>query len=198
MSSPDRSPVLIIWTIVVVATLALFGLLSWRAFAERAGPWMPAGVVTPTATPTVTPTVTPTPANGSDVGSAGVEPSGAATAALDALVAAVLTRIPTATPAPTPDTAATATAQAAFVTTAVASAMPAAGDRDDMLALWVSAVSAITALLGLATSAIFGWRREVREARQAQVELEKTRLEVERLKRELENPFPSTHSADAR
>jgi hypothetical protein len=184
MSSPDRSPLLIIWTIVVVATLAFFGLLSWRAFAERAGPQMPAEVVTPARTPTST--HTPAPVNGSDVGSAGVQPSGDATAEIDALVAAVLTRIPTATPAPTPDIAATATAQAAFVTTVVATAAPAGGDTDDMLALWVSAVSAITALLGLATSAIFGWRREVREARQAQLELEKTRLEVEQLKRELE------------
>lgn len=187
MSSPDRSPLLIIWTIVVVATLALFGLLSWRALAERSGLRVPDDVATPTLTPVHTPTAThtPAPAGGSDVGSAGVQPSGDATAAIDALVAAVLTRIPTASPAPTPDAASTTTAQAAFVATAVATALPAAGDTDDMLALWVSAVSAITALLGLATSAIFGWRREVREARQAQLELEKTRLEVEQLKREL-------------
>jgi hypothetical protein len=51
--------------------------------------------------------------------------------------------------------------------------------------LWLSAISAITALLGLVSSLWLGWRKEQREVAQHLLELERTRLEVEKLKRDL-------------
>jgi hypothetical protein len=51
--------------------------------------------------------------------------------------------------------------------------------------LWLSALSAITALIGLAASLWLGWRKERREVAQHLLELERTRLEVEKLRREL-------------
>lgn len=56
----------------------------------------------------------------------------------------------------------------------------------DMLAIWVSSVSSITALLGLLATVYFGLRRERRESAQAAADLQKTQLEVELLKSELE------------
>ena len=47
--------------------------------------------------------------------------------------------------------------------------------------LWLSAISAITALLGLVSSLWLGWRKEQREVAQHLLELERTRLEVEKL-----------------
>ena len=54
-----------------------------------------------------------------------------------------------------------------------------------MAGLWLSAISAITALLGLVSSLWLGWRKEQREVAQHRLELERTRLEVEKLKRDL-------------
>ena len=54
-----------------------------------------------------------------------------------------------------------------------------------MAGLWLSAISAITALLGLVSSLWLGWRKEQREVAQHLLELERTRLEVEKLKRDL-------------
>ena len=51
--------------------------------------------------------------------------------------------------------------------------------------LWLSAISAITALLGLVSSLWLGWRKEQREVAQHRLELERTRLEVEKLRRDL-------------
>jgi hypothetical protein len=58
-------------------------------------------------------------------------------------------------------------------------------DATAMAGLWLSAISAITALLGLVSSLWLGWRKEQREVAQHLLELEHTRLEVERLKRDL-------------
>lgn len=58
-------------------------------------------------------------------------------------------------------------------------------DATAMAGLWLSAISAITALLGLVSSLWLGWRKEQREVAQHLVELERTRLEVEKLKRDL-------------
>ena len=58
-------------------------------------------------------------------------------------------------------------------------------DVTAMAGLWLSAISAITALLGLVSSLWLGWRKEKREVAQHLLELERTRLEVEKLKRDL-------------
>lgn len=58
-------------------------------------------------------------------------------------------------------------------------------DRTAMVSLWLSALSAITALIGLASSLWLGWRKERREVAQHLLELERTKLEVEKLRREL-------------
>jgi hypothetical protein len=58
-------------------------------------------------------------------------------------------------------------------------------DPISVAALWISAVSAITALLGLAMSTWLGWRKERREVVQAKAELERTQLEIEKLRRDL-------------
>lgn len=58
-------------------------------------------------------------------------------------------------------------------------------DAAAMAGLWLSAISAITALLGLVSSLWLGWRKEQREVAQHLLELERTRLEVEKLKRDL-------------
>jgi hypothetical protein len=60
-----------------------------------------------------------------------------------------------------------------------------AGDPAAAIGLWLSALSAITALVGLVSTLWLGWRKERREVVQHQVELEKLRLEVEMLRREL-------------
>jgi hypothetical protein len=58
-------------------------------------------------------------------------------------------------------------------------------DATAMAGLWLSAISAITALLGLVSSLWLGWRKEQREVAQHRLELERTRLEVEKLRRDL-------------
>jgi hypothetical protein len=58
-------------------------------------------------------------------------------------------------------------------------------DATALAGLWLSAISAITALLGLVSSLWLGWRKEQREVAQHTLELERTRLEIEQLKREL-------------
>ena len=58
-------------------------------------------------------------------------------------------------------------------------------DVTAMVGLWLSAVSAITALIGLVSSLWLGWRKERREVAQHLLELERTRLEVEKLRRDL-------------
>jgi HAMP domain-containing protein len=59
------------------------------------------------------------------------------------------------------------------------------GDPAAAIGLWLSALSAITALVGLVSTLWLGWRKERREVAQHQVELEKLRLEVEKLRHEL-------------
>jgi hypothetical protein len=58
-------------------------------------------------------------------------------------------------------------------------------DPAGMIGLWLSAMSAITALLGLASSLWLGWRKEGREMAQHQLELERARLEIHKLRQEL-------------
>jgi hypothetical protein len=58
-------------------------------------------------------------------------------------------------------------------------------DATAMAGLWLSAISAITTLLGLVSSLWLGWRKEKREVAQYLLELERVRLEVEKLKRDL-------------
>ena len=58
-------------------------------------------------------------------------------------------------------------------------------DPTALIGLWLSAVSAITALIGLASSLWLGWRKEGREAAEHRLELEKTRLEIRKLQQEL-------------
>lgn len=82
------------------------------------------------------------------------------------------------------------------VTLAVLTALPApvgtpaapvatASATSDSFALWLSAVTAITAMLGFVSTALLNWRKEVREVQQARAELAKTHLEIEKLRREL-------------
>ncbi len=68
-------------------------------------------------------------------------------------------------------------------------------DTTAMAGLWLSAISAITALLGLVSSLWLGWRKEKREVAQHLLELERTRLEVEKLKRDLETSSQVTPAA---
>jgi len=58
-------------------------------------------------------------------------------------------------------------------------------DLTVLTGLWLSAVSAITALIGLASSLWLGWRKEGREVAEHRLELEKTRLEIRKLQQEL-------------
>jgi hypothetical protein len=62
----------------------------------------------------------------------------------------------------------------------------AAPDPTATIGLWLSALSAITALVGLVSSLWLGWRKERREVAQHLLELERTQLEVAKLRRELE------------
>jgi hypothetical protein len=59
------------------------------------------------------------------------------------------------------------------------------GGMTAMLGLWLSALSAITALIGLASSLWLGWRKEGREVAQHALELERARLEIRKLQQEL-------------
>ena len=69
---------------------------------------------------------------------------------------------------------------------AVCCAVPSTpADPTALIGLWLSAVSAITALIGLASSLWLGWRKEGREAAEHRLELEKTRLEIRKLQQEL-------------
>lgn len=115
----------------------------------------------------VEPISTPTPGNG--VSAAGNPPvvfDQPLEATMQAVTLAVLTALPA--PVSTPHAPAPATT--------------AAGDS---LALWLSAVTAITALLGFVSTALLNWRQEAREVQQARAELAKTQLEIEKLRREL-------------
>lgn len=70
-------------------------------------------------------------------------------------------------------------------------------DAAAMAGLWLSAISAITALLGLVSSLWLGWRKEQREVAQHLLELERTRLEVEKLKRDLGKSAEVTPAAQS-
>lgn len=72
-----------------------------------------------------------------------------------------------------------------------------APDPTAAIGLWLSAISAITALIGLVSSLWLGWRKERREVAQFQVELERTRLEVAKLRRELEERQTPNAGPDA-
>lgn len=95
---------------------------------------------------------------------------------------------PTAQDPTTPDmSSAGATAVASPTAPFMATPTPdtASADPTAFMGLWLSALSAITALIGLASSLWFGWRKEGREMAQHQVELEKARLEIRKLEQEL-------------
>src|SRR5690606_16004624 len=115
----------------------------------------------------VDPAPTPTPDNG--VSAAGNPPL-SFDQPLEATMQAVTLAVLTALPAP--------------VGTPVAPA-PGAAASDGSLALWLSAVTAITALLGFVSTALLNWRKEAREVQQARAELAKTHLEIEKLRREM-------------
>lgn len=93
-------------------------------------------------------------------------------------VPAVATPVP---PATTPDLSAAGT-QEDMPQPGAAAPAP---DPSATIGLWFSAVSAITALIGLVSSLWLGWRKERREVLQHRLELERTRLEVQKLRREL-------------
>lgn len=126
----------------------------------------------------VEPDVTPTPDNG--VSAAGELPlpfEQPLEATMQAVTLAVLTALPT--PAATP-----------------AAPVAAAAPAEASIALWLSAVTAITALLGFVSTALLNWRKEAREAQQAQAELAKTHLEIEKLRRELARYEPVSGTGD--
>ena len=92
----------------------------------------------------------------------------------------------TKTPVTTPDLSAAGAEDTTPLPHVVAT--PGDGEQPDptaMIGLWLSALSAITALIGLVSSLWLGWRKERREVAQHLLELERTQLEVERLRREL-------------
>lgn len=97
---------------------------------------------------------------------------------------------------PAADAAATATALAGLAVAPTGVTQATAGDDNALIALWLSAISAITTLLGLISTTWLNWRREQRDMLQAQAELEKTRLEVAKLQAELANraPAPDRHA----
>lgn len=127
----------------------------------------------------VEPVSTPTP--GSGVSAAGNPPLNFEQP-LEATVQAVTLAVLTALPAP--------------VSTLVAP-VPAAAGTADSLALWLSAVTAITALLGFVSTALLNWRKEAREVQQARAELAKTHLEIEKLRRELAAHEPGRRPIEA-
>lgn len=119
--------------------------------------------------------------------------------------AASLTPAPPVTPAVTPALSASGAENVTPPPQAATAADGGEGagqpDATAMAGLWLSAISAITALLGLVSSLWLGWRKEKRDVAQHLVELERTRLEVEKLKRDLGKPAgaPSPgRSEDAR
>jgi HAMP domain-containing protein len=103
-------------------------------------------------------------------------------APLDGMPAPALT-----TPAPSirPSVTPGVSVSGADEPTEVALAEQAEDDPSAAIGLWLSALSAITALVGLVSTLWLGWRKERREVAQHQVELEKLRLEVQKLQREL-------------
>jgi hypothetical protein len=96
---------------------------------------------------------------------------------------------PTITPAtgdaPTGDVASSGAEETAQPLPEATVAPAATADPAAMLGLWLSAVSAITALVGLASSLWLGWRKEGREIAQHRLELERARLEIQKLRQEL-------------
>jgi hypothetical protein len=68
---------------------------------------------------------------------------------------------------------------------ATAGPADAPADESAAIGLWLSAVSAITALIGLASSLWLGWRKEGREVVQHKLELERARLEIRKLRQEV-------------
>lgn len=115
----------------------------------------------------VEPISTPIPGNG--VSAAGNPPltfEEPLEATMQAVTLAVLTALPA--PISTPD-----------------SSVPATAGAGESLALWLSAVTAITALLGFVSTALLNWRKEAREVQQARADLARTHLEIEKLRREL-------------
>jgi len=109
---------------------------------------------------------------------------------LFAVMSLVVLRGATAPGAPVPAVTPAVSASGAENVTPEPPATPAAdgGGQPDaaaMAGLWLSAISAITALIGLVSSLWLGWRKERREVAQHILELERTRLEVEKLKRDL-------------
>lgn len=103
-------------------------------------------------------------------------------------------RTPTHTPLPagdepTPDLAASGAEGTPAPPLPEATAGPATAPADPAatIGLWLSAVSAITALIGLASSLWLGWRKEGREMAEHALELERARLEIRKLRQELEN-----------
>jgi hypothetical protein len=53
------------------------------------------------------------------------------------------------------------------------------------LVLVISTATSIVSLIGLLSTNLLAWRREAREARSAEIELERQRLEIEKLRLEL-------------
>ncbi len=90
-----------------------------------------------------------------------------------------------------PSGAEDSTAQPTAGASATAEAANERLDSTAALGLWLSAISAISALLGLASSLWLGWRKEQREAAQHRLDLAKTQLEVEKLRRELRQETPA-------
>ncbi|MBW7884814.1 MAG: hypothetical protein H3C34_19670 [Caldilineaceae bacterium] len=171
---------LVFWALLAALAIGLFlgvSLLSFVAGVPGALPG-PATTTAPSPTPTLT----------SDVGAAHVSlppPASTLEATVQAVVLEVLAALPTATPLPTADLGATATAQAQLIATAVGQARSGPYTSSEVIALWLSAVSAIAALLGVISTAMFSWRKDLREGDQARAELARTVLEVEKLHREL-------------
>lgn len=54
------------------------------------------------------------------------------------------------------------------------------------LVLTISVATSVVSLLGLLSTNLLAWRRETREARAAEVQLQRQQLEIEKLKLELE------------
>jgi hypothetical protein len=99
--------------------------------------------------------------------------------------AALPARATTAATAATPDLGAAGTHEDMPQPGVSPGVAPSAPDPTATIGLWLSAVSAITALIGLVSSLWLGWRKERREVIQHRLELERTRLEVQKLRQEL-------------
>ena len=174
------------WGVATVLAVGFFVALSFAQGYRLFSPAMPATPLpteTPTATSTATATADRRPGTpGVEAVAAGVtpswEPATPFEATIQAVVLNVLGNMPTVTPPAAPD-APDATA------TPAPSAGAGASAQDGSVALWLSALTAITALIGLVSTVLLNWRGERREVEQARAELTKTQLEVEKLRREL-------------